>query len=106
MNRTMTAATARREFLQTGIVLAACGPALLTSSARAAMGPNDKFDLHAHSYPFGSAIGIPADELVAHQRTTTVVSAGGAGANNFAALRRSSVPSRPVNCPACPTCPG
>jgi dihydroorotase len=24
-------------------------------------------DLHAHTYPFGSAIGIPADELVAHQ---------------------------------------
>ncbi len=23
-------------------------------------------DLHCHSYPFGSAIGIPADELVAH----------------------------------------
>ncbi len=24
-------------------------------------------DLHAHTYPFGSGIGIPADELVAHQ---------------------------------------
>src|SRR5690349_17823791 len=28
-------------------------------------------DLHAHVYPYGSAIGIPADELVAHQCTTT-----------------------------------
>lgn len=45
-------------------------------------------DLHAHVFPYGSAIGIPADELVPHQCTTTVVSAGDAGANNIAALRR------------------
>jgi dihydroorotase len=45
-------------------------------------------DLHAHVYPYGSAIGIPADELVPHQGTTTCVSAGDAGANNFAAFRR------------------
>jgi dihydroorotase len=45
-------------------------------------------DLHTHVYPYGSAIGIPADELVAHQCTTTCVSAGDAGANNFAAVRR------------------
>ena len=139
----------RREFLQTGIALAAGSSAWLASPARAAMGPSDKFDLllrnanvldpsqnlagkrdigmrfglieaidstidpdraqrvmdaggrlvtpglidlHAHSYPFGSAIGIPADELVAHQCTTTVVSAGDAGANNFAAWRRFIVP--------------
>ena len=50
-------------------------------------------DLHAHTYAFGSAIGIPADELVAHQATTTVVSAGDAGANNIAAFRRFLVPS-------------
>lgn len=49
-------------------------------------------DLHAHTYPFGSAIGIPADELIAHQCTTTVVSAGDAGANNIAAWRRFVVP--------------
>jgi dihydroorotase len=49
-------------------------------------------DLHAHTYPFGSAIGIPADELVAHQCTTTVVSAGDAGANNIAGFRRFIVP--------------
>jgi dihydroorotase len=45
-------------------------------------------DLHCHVYPYGSAIGIPADELVPHQCTTTCVSAGDAGANNFAAFRR------------------
>jgi dihydroorotase len=45
-------------------------------------------DLHSHVYPYGSAIGIPADELAAHQCTTTCVSGGDAGANNFAAFRR------------------
>ncbi len=48
-------------------------------------------DLHSHVFPYGSAIGIPADELVAHQSTTTCVSAGDAGANNFAAFRRHIV---------------
>src|SRR6478672_10578581 len=45
-------------------------------------------DLHAHTFPYGSAIGIPADELIPFQGTTTTVSAGDAGANNFAAFRR------------------
>ena len=45
-------------------------------------------DLHSHVYPYGSAIGIPADELVQFQCTTTMVSAGDAGVNNLAALRR------------------
>jgi dihydroorotase len=45
-------------------------------------------DLHTHVYPYGSAIGIPADELVPYQGTTTCVSAGDAGAHNFAAFRR------------------
>ena len=45
-------------------------------------------DLHSHVYPYGSAIGIPADELAQFQCTTTVVSAGDAGVNNLAALRR------------------
>src|SRR3989440_5488886 len=45
-------------------------------------------DLHCHVYPYGSAIGIPADELVQFQGTTTVVSAGDARVNNLAALRR------------------
>ena len=48
-------------------------------------------DLHSHVYPYGSAIGIPADELVPYQASTTVVSAGDAGANNFAAFRRHIV---------------
>ncbi|HEX7465518.1 MAG TPA: amidohydrolase/deacetylase family metallohydrolase [Usitatibacter sp.] len=50
-------------------------------------------DLHAHTYPYGSAIGIPADELVPFQGTTTAISAGDAGANNFAAFRRFIVGS-------------
>jgi dihydroorotase len=50
-------------------------------------------DLHAHVFPYGSAIGIPADELVPFQGTTTAVSAGDAGANNFAAFRRFVVGS-------------
>src|SRR6201995_909300 len=45
-------------------------------------------DLHCHVYPYGSAIGIPADELAQFQCTTTMVSAGDAGVNNLAALRR------------------
>src|SRR6516225_7339127 len=45
-------------------------------------------DLHTHVYPYGSAIGIPADELVGHQCTTTCASAGDAGANNFSGFRR------------------
>ena len=50
-------------------------------------------DLHAHTFPYGSAIGIPADELVPFQGTTTAVSAGDAGANNIAAYRRFIVGS-------------
>jgi dihydroorotase len=45
-------------------------------------------DLHTHVFPYGSAAGIPADELVPFTCTTTCVSAGDAGANNFAAFRR------------------
>ena len=45
-------------------------------------------DLHCHVFPYGSAAGIPADELIPYQRTTTCVSAGDADANNFAAFRR------------------
>ena len=48
-------------------------------------------DLHAHVFPYGSGIGIPADELVPHQGTTTAVSAGDAGANNLAVFRRHVV---------------
>ena len=48
-------------------------------------------DLHAHVFPYGSAIGIPADELIPFQSTTTLVSAGDAGANNIAVFRRAIV---------------
>lgn len=45
-------------------------------------------DLHTHVFPYGSAIGIPPDELAPLTCTTTAVSAGDAGANNIAALER------------------
>src|SRR5262249_47371487 len=51
-------------------------------------------DLHSHVYPYGSALGIPADESVVNQCATTCVSAGDARANNFAGFRRDLV------CPA------
>jgi dihydroorotase len=44
-------------------------------------------DLHAHVYPQGSALGLPADELVPYTCTATYVSGGDAGANNFSAFR-------------------
>ncbi len=40
-------------------------------------------DMHAHVYPQASGLGLPADELVPQTATTTYVSAGDAGANNF-----------------------
>src|SRR5258707_4103530 len=45
-------------------------------------------DLHSHVYPYGSAIGIPADELVPYPATTTGVSAGDARPHHFAGVRR------------------
>jgi dihydroorotase len=44
-------------------------------------------DLHSHVYPQASALGLPADELAPYTCTTTYVSAGDAGANNFSAFR-------------------
>jgi dihydroorotase len=44
-------------------------------------------DLHSHVYPQGSALGLPADELAPYTCTTTYVSCGDAGANNFSAFR-------------------
>ena len=44
-------------------------------------------DLHTHVYPQASALGLPADELVPYTATTTYVSAGDAGANNFSAFK-------------------
>ena len=40
-------------------------------------------DMHVHVYPEGSALGLPPDELVPLTATTTYVSAGDAGGNNF-----------------------
>lgn len=52
-------------------------------------------DLHAHVFPYGSAIGLPPDELVPQTATTTYVSAGDAGANNFSAFKKWVIePSR------------
>lgn len=51
-------------------------------------------DLHAHVYPQGSAIGLPADELVPYTATTTYVSAGDAGTQQLLglqALRRRAI---------------
>lgn len=45
-------------------------------------------DFHTHVYPYGSAIGIAPDELAPLTCTTTAVSAGDAGANNIAGLKR------------------
>jgi len=126
-------------------LVAGIGAALAagTFAARAAMGPNDKFDLvikggevidpsqnlrakrdvgmrfgkveaieadipaaranrvmnatgklvvpgliDLHSHVFTSGIGIPADELITYQGTTTAISAGDAGASTFATYRR------------------
>jgi dihydroorotase len=44
-------------------------------------------DLHAHVFPLASGLGLPADELVPQSATTTYVSAGDAGANNFGGFR-------------------
>jgi dihydroorotase len=132
----------RRRQLTAGIA-AALATGLYGSVARAAMGPNDKFDLvikggevldpsqnlrgrrdigmrygvieaieadipaaranrvmnvggrlvvpgliDLHSHVYTTGIGIPPDELVPHQGTTTAVSAGDAGASVFALARR------------------
>src|SRR5882757_9840623 len=126
----MNASTRRRFLANSGSLLALGATAFGGSSALAAMGPNDKFDLlikggevldpsqnlrgrrdigirwgvieavepdipaeraaktidasgklvtpglidlHSHVYPYGSAIGIPADELAQFQCTTTMV---------------------------------
>jgi len=44
-------------------------------------------DMHAHVYPLASGLGLPADELVPRSATTTYVSAGDAGSNNFGGFR-------------------
>src|SRR2546423_3868473 len=62
--------------------------ALKTIEATGKLVPPGLIDLHCHVSPYGSAVVMPGDELVQFQGTTTVVSAGDAGVNNLAALRR------------------
>lgn len=63
---------------------------ILTASGRLAV--PGLIDLHARVFPDESAIGMPADALIAHQATTTLVSAGDAGASDIAAFRRLAMP--------------
>jgi dihydroorotase len=51
-------------------------------------------DLHSHVYPYGSAIGIPADELLGFQGTTTMVSAGMPAPTTSRRLGATSSPRR------------
>jgi dihydroorotase len=44
-------------------------------------------DMHVHVFPEASALGLPADELVPLTATTTCVSAGDAGGNNFSGFK-------------------
>jgi hypothetical protein len=60
-------------------------------------------DLHCHVYPYGSAIGIPADELVQYQCTTTVVFGGRCRrqqSRGAASLYRGADPRPHVRLPA------
>jgi dihydroorotase len=73
--------------------IVAVEPQIVTASGRQVIDATGKLvvpglvDLHTHVYPLGSALGLPADELTPYTATTTYVSAGDAGANNFGALR-------------------
>lgn len=51
-------------------------------------------DLHAHVYAEGTALGVVADEVCPPAGVTTVLDAGSAGCNNFAAFRRLAVNSQ------------
>src|SRR5262249_58794600 len=56
-------------------------------------------DLHCHVYPYRSAIGIPADELIAFQCTTTCVSAGHPRPTNFPPFPPHPAPHSPPRPP-------
>ena len=49
-------------------------------------------DLHGHVFPYGSAIGLPADEIVSSMAATTYLDPGDAGANNFGAFKNFIIP--------------
>ncbi|HKA44540.1 MAG TPA: amidohydrolase/deacetylase family metallohydrolase [Burkholderiales bacterium] len=84
---------ARRDVAIRNAVIAALEPdipdnvAMQTLDARGKLVTPGLVDLHSHVYVLGSAIGLPADELAPQTATTTYVSAGDAGANNFGALK-------------------
>jgi dihydroorotase len=84
---------ARRDIGIRNAVIAALEPEIPAARAAQTIDAGGKLvipgivDLHAHVFPQGSAIGLPADELVPFTATTTYVSAGDAGANNFSALK-------------------
>ncbi|MDH2399937.1 amidohydrolase/deacetylase family metallohydrolase [Bradyrhizobium sp. SSUT18] len=77
--------------------IAAVEPSIDPSQAKRTIDAKGKLvtpglvDLHTHIYAYGSAIGIPPDELVPFSGTTTYVSAGDAGANNFSGFKRQIV---------------
>jgi dihydroorotase len=83
----------RRDIGIRNAVIAALEPEIPTARAAQTIDASGKLvipgivDLHAHVFPQGSAIGLPADELVPWTATTTYVSAGDAGANNFSAFK-------------------
>lgn len=76
---------------QIAAVEAGINPALAkrTIDAKGKLVTPGLVDLHTHIYAYGSAIGIPPDELVPFSGTITYVSAGDAGANNFSAFKRA-----------------
>jgi dihydroorotase len=84
---------ARRDIGIRNAVIAALEPEIPAARAAQMLDAGGKLvipgivDLHAHVFPQGSAIGLPADELVPLTATTTYVSAGDAGANNFSAFK-------------------
>ena len=49
-------------------------------------------DLHGHVFPYGSAIGLPADEIVSSMAATTYLCPGDAGANNLGAFKNFIIP--------------
>jgi dihydroorotase len=84
---------ARRDIGIRNALIAAVEPEIAAARAAQTIDAGGKLvipgivDLHAHVFPQGSAIGLPADELVPFTATTTYVSAGDAGANNFSAFK-------------------
>src|SRR5262245_1821042 len=84
---------AKRDIGIRNAVIAALEPEIADARAKQTLDAKGRLvvpglvDIHAHVYPQGSALGLPADELVPYTATTTYVSAGDAGANNFSALK-------------------